>query len=73
MNQRERAYKLLSLRIEQLTGGFGLEDLADSVTVSNALTEIEGWLASGNRNETVKAIKRLADEVLEEEEFPIFS
>lgn len=71
MNKREEAYSRLSAEVESICG-FGLDHLADSVSVSNALTELSDLLVQGSDNEIAESLESWASQILDENDFPLF-
>ena len=72
MNYREQARELISNRIANLTCGYGLEDIADTPTVANAIEDVANLLEVGLWIDTSRTIREWADEILSEEGFPFF-
>ncbi len=71
MTNRKKAIQLLDNRVSSLCG-LGLYDLPDTCLVAEWLDEIESMIESGDpEREIVAAVKTAADEILEDEGFPV--
>lgn len=71
MTNRKKAIQLLDNRVSSICG-FGLHDLPDTCLVAEWVDEIESMIESGDpEKEIIDAVKTAADEILEDEGFPI--
>jgi hypothetical protein len=64
---REQARNLISSKIEEITGGLSLDDLADSATLCNGLDDMDGM----SEEEASSFAEEIAQDILAEEGFPM--
>lgn len=68
---RKTAREFLDAQISYLTGGFRLDDLADTALVMNALDHLEGAIEVGLSDQEHRvAAREWAVDILESEGFP---
>ena len=63
---REQARNLISSKIEEITGGLSLDELADSATLCNGLDDMDGM----SEEEASSFAEEIAQDILAEEGFP---
>ena len=64
---REQARKLVNSKVEEITGGLSLDDLADSATLCNGLDDMDGM----SEEEASSFAEEIAQDILAEEGFPM--
>ena len=64
---REQARKLISSKIEEITGGLTVNELADSATLCNGLDDMDGM----SEEEANNFANEIAQDMLAEEGFPM--
>ncbi len=64
---REQARKLISSKIEEITGGLTINELADSATLCNGLDDMDGM----SEEEANNFANEIAQDMLAEEGFPM--
>ena len=64
---REQARKLINSKVEEITGGLSLDDLADSATLCNGLDDMDGM----SEEEASSFAEEIAQDILAEEGFPM--
>ena len=64
---REQARNLISSKIEEITGGLTVNELADSATLCNGLDDMDGM----SEEEANNFANEIAQDMLAEEGFPI--
>jgi hypothetical protein len=64
---REQARNLISSKIEEITGGLSLDELADSATLCNGLDDMDGM----SEEEASSFAEEIAQDILAEEGFPM--
>ena len=64
---REQARKLISSKIEEITGGLTINELADSATLCNGLDDMYGM----SEEEANNFANEIAQDMLAEEGFPM--
>ena len=64
---REQARNLISSKIEEITGGLTVNELADSATLCNGLDDMDGM----NEEEANNFANEIAQDMLAEEGFPM--
>ena len=64
---REQARNLISSKIEEITGGLTVDELADSATLCNGLDDMDGM----SEEEANNFANEIAQDMLAEEDFPM--
>ena len=64
---REQARNLISSKIEEITGGLTVNELADSATLCNGLDDMDGM----SEEEASSFAEEIAQDILAEEGFPM--
>ena len=64
---REQARNLISSKIEEITGGLTVDELADSATLCNGLDDMDGM----SEEEANNLANEIAQDMLAEEGFPM--
>ena len=64
---REQARNLISSKIEEITGGLTVNELADSATLCNGLDDMDGM----SEEEANNFANEIAQDMLAEEGFPV--
>ena len=64
---RDQARKLINSKVEEITGGLSLDDLADSATLCNGLDDMDGM----SEEEASSFAEEIAQDILAEEGFPM--
>ena len=64
---REQARNLINSKVEEITGGLSLDELADSATLCNGLDDMEGM----SEEEADNFANEIAQDMLAEEGFPM--
>ena len=64
---RKEARNLISSKIEEITGGLSLDELADSATLCNGLDDMDGM----SEEEASSFAEEIAQDILAEEGFPM--
>ena len=64
---REQARNLISSKVEEITGGLSLDELADSATLCNGLDDMDGM----SEEEASSFAEEIAQDILAEEGFPM--
>ena len=64
---REQARNLISSKIEEITGGLTINELADSATLCNGLDDMDGM----SEEEANNFANEIAQDMLAEEGFPM--
>ena len=64
---REQARNLISAKIEEITGGLTVNELADSATLCNGLDDMDGM----SEEEANNFANEIAQDMLAEEGFPM--
>jgi hypothetical protein len=64
---REQARNLISSKIEEITGGLTVNELADSATLCNGLDDMDGM----SEEEANNFANEIAQDMLAEEGFPM--
>tara|TARA_Y100001938_G_scaffold104041_1_gene142063 strand:+ start:468 stop:692 length:225 start_codon:yes stop_codon:yes gene_type:complete len=64
---REQARNLISSKIEEITGGLTVNELADSATLCNGLDDMDGM----SEEEANNFANEIAQDMLHEEGFPV--
>lgn len=64
---REQARNLISSKIEEITGGLTVNELADSATLCNGLDDMDGM----SEEEASSFAEEIAQDMLAEEGFPM--
>ena len=64
---REQARNLISSKIEEITGGLTVNELADSATLCNGLDDMDGMSGEEANN----FANEIAQDMLAEEGFPV--
>ena len=67
MMTRKEARNLISSKIEEITGGLTIDELADSATLCNGLDDMEGM----SKEEADDFANEIAQDMLDEEGFPV--
>ena len=65
---REQARNLISSKVEEITGGLSLDELADSATLCNGLDDMDGM----SEEEASSFAEEIAQDILAEEGFPMY-
>lgn len=68
---RKRAWNLINAHISDITG-FSLDDFADSATLMCGLDDVSDLLKQGLQMEAHQVAGGIAEEILDEEGFPLF-
>ena len=64
---REQARNLINSKVEEITGGLSLDELADSATLCNGLDDMDGM----SEEEASSFAEEIAQDMLAEEGFPM--
>ena len=64
---REQARNLINSKVEEITGGLSLDELADSATLCNGLDDMDGM----SEEEANNFANEIAQDMLAEEGFPM--